>query len=76
LDKQGNLKGGYKYGGNAYLIFEKFIGTSNPFALIKDCNRIVYKDDRNDDEFGTMFGSGFGGLNEKGLDPLKDIEVL
>ena len=38
LDKQKNLKGGYKYGGNAYEIFEKFFGTWNPFTLIKDCN--------------------------------------
>lgn len=36
VDKNGAIKGAYKYGGNAYEIFEKFFGTTNPFALIKD----------------------------------------
>ncbi len=38
VDKSGDIKGAYKYGGNAYEIFEKFFGTTNPFALIKDGN--------------------------------------
>lgn len=29
---QGNLKGGYRFGGNPEEIFEKFFGSSNPFA--------------------------------------------
>ena len=33
IDKHGNIKGGYKYMGNGHEIFEKFMGTSNPFAL-------------------------------------------
>ena len=41
FDKNGNLKGGHKYGGNSYEIFEKFFGTTNPFAVIKDCNEYV-----------------------------------
>jgi len=36
VDKSGAIKGAYKYGGNAYEIFEKFFGTTNPFSLIKD----------------------------------------
>ncbi len=41
LDTFGNLKGGYKYAGNAHQIFEKFFGTTNPFALNKDCIYII-----------------------------------
>ena len=37
VDTFGNLKGGYKYSGNAHEIFEKYFGTTNPFALNKDC---------------------------------------
>ena len=33
IDKKGNLKGGYIYSGNGHEIFEKFMGTSNPFTL-------------------------------------------
>lgn len=67
-DKEGNLKGGYKYGGDSNEIFRKFFGTSNPFALIKD-------PDRFDDEYGTMFSSAFGGQYAKPLDPLPDVIV-
>ena len=33
IDKKGNIKGGYVYSGNGHEIFEKFMGTSNPFTL-------------------------------------------
>jgi len=36
-DKSGNLKGAFKYSGNAEVVFENFFGTVNPFSLIKDC---------------------------------------
>jgi len=36
LDKNNNKTEPYKFSGNAHKIFEKFFGTSNPFALIKD----------------------------------------
>ena len=67
-DKDGNLKGGYKYGGNAHEIFNKFMGTINPFALLKDYDRM-------DDEWGTMFSSAYGGQNYKERDPLPNVEV-
>jgi DnaJ-class molecular chaperone len=67
-DKSGNLKGGYKYGGNSEQIFEKFFGSKNPFALIKD-------PDRFDDEYGTMFSSAFGGQYSKEKEPLRNVEV-
>jgi hypothetical protein len=28
------MRGGYKFAGNSYEIFEKFFGTSNPFTEI------------------------------------------
>jgi DnaJ family protein B protein 13 len=31
---KGNLKGGYRFGGNPEEIFEKFYGSNNPFAQI------------------------------------------
>ena len=67
-DTQGNLKGGYKYGGNANEIFRKFFGTTNPFALLKDADRF-------DDEYGTMFSSAFGGQYAKPKPPLANVEV-
>ena len=68
LDKQGNLKGGYKFSGNSYKIFEGYFGTKNPYTLIKDTDRI-------NDEFGTLFGSAFGGLYNNFTDPPKDLEI-
>lgn len=68
LDKEGNIKGAYKYGGNAEEIFLKYFGTSNPFSLIKDPDRVDY-------EYGTMFTSSFGGQYAKEKEPLKNIEL-
>lgn len=36
VDKNGKIIGGYKYLGNGHEIFEKFMGTVNPFALLPD----------------------------------------
>ena len=36
VDKKGKLKGGYKFLGNGHEIFEKFMGTANPFTLLRD----------------------------------------
>lgn len=55
-ENDGSFRGGYHYAGNAYSIFEKFFGSSNPFALIKDT-------DRRDDCYATMLGSSFGGIH-------------
>ena len=33
IDKKGKVKAGYIYSGNGHEIFEKFMGTSNPFTL-------------------------------------------
>ena len=32
-DKKYGFKGGYKFLGNSFEIFEKFFGTSNPFTI-------------------------------------------
>jgi DnaJ family protein B protein 13 len=67
-DREGNLKGGYKYAGDANEIFRKFFATTNPYALKKD-------PDRFDDEYGTMFSSAFGGQYSKPKDPLPNVVV-
>jgi DnaJ family protein B protein 13 len=36
LGKNGKKKAGYRFLGNGHEIFEKFMGTSNPFTLIRD----------------------------------------
>lgn len=68
LDNDGNLKGGYKFSGNSYKIFEKYFGTKNPYTLIKDTDKI-------NDEFGTLFGSAFGGLYNNFSDSPSNLEV-
>lgn len=67
-DEKGNLKGGFKYSGNAFELFERFFGTINPFALTKDGQIIT-------DEHGSMFGSGFGGLYEPMEIPEPDLTI-
>ena len=38
-DPKLGLKGGYRFSGNTYEIFEKFFGTSNPFTIALDGNK-------------------------------------
>ncbi len=50
------IVGGYRFAGNSYEIFEKFFGSTNPFSdVLEDDGR---------DQFGSMFGSAFGGKNQ------------
>lgn len=67
-DKDGNLKGGYKFAGNAHEIFEQFMGTKNPFALLRDSDRM-------EDDWGSAFSSAYGGQNVREVPPLEDIIV-
>ena len=46
IDKKGNIKGGYVYSGNGHEIFEKFMGTSNPFT-VKDETEKGFFDEKN-----------------------------
>lgn len=63
----GNIIGGYRYGGNSFEIFEKFFGTTNPFAdRLEDDGR---------DQLGSMFGDSFGALNSVTHPAPKDIKV-
>ena len=39
IDKKGNIIQGYKFMGNGHEIFEKFMGTSNPFSLINEIEK-------------------------------------
>jgi hypothetical protein len=37
------IKGGYKFSGNTYEIFEKFFGTSNPNTIALDGNHFAFQ---------------------------------
>ena len=67
-DKKGNIKGVYKFLNNGYEIFEKYMGSSNPFTLIRDHEKIS-------EEIPSVFGSAFGGQNKKSEEKLKNIEI-
>jgi DnaJ family protein B protein 4 len=54
IDKHNNLKGAYKYAGNAHQIFETFMSTSNPYAFVRDCDKMT-------DEQGSAFSNAYGG---------------
>ena len=65
-DKNGNVKGAYKFLNNGHEIFERYMGSSNPFTLIRDNEKIS-------EEIPSVFGSAFGGQNkqkEKELSPI------
>ncbi|CAD8052917.1 unnamed protein product [Paramecium primaurelia] len=63
----GNLKGGYSFAGNPEEIFEKFFGTSNPFAQLIDTN--------GSENHGTLFSHAFGGQNFPGIPGPQDLEI-
>jgi len=68
VDSNGNIKGAYKYLNNGHEIFEKFMGTANPFELIRDNENMS-------EEGSTIFGSAFGGQNKKKDEILKPIKI-
>ena len=67
-DKHGNIKGAYKFLNNGHEIFEKYMGTSNPFTLIRDNEKIS-------EEIPSVFGSAFGGQNKKPEEKLRPIII-
>ena len=67
-DKNGNIKGSYKFLNNGHEIFENYMGSSNPFTLIRDNEKIS-------EEIPSVFGSAFGGLNKKEEEKLKPIII-
>ena len=71
IDKKGNIKGGYKYMGNGHEIFEKFMGTSNPFALKSELEK-----EKMSVETSAAFEKSFGEQKqEKGILPPIDIDL-
>ena len=67
-DKKGNVKGAYKFLNNGHEIFERYMGTSNPFTLIRDNEKIS-------EEIPSVFGSAFGGQNKPKEEKLKPIVI-
>ena len=71
IDKKGNVKGGYKYMGNGHEIFEKFMGTANPFALKADAEK-----EKMNKETSAAFETSFGEKKkEKDILPPIDIDL-
>lgn len=65
--KNGDIKGSYKYPFNADEVFQKFMNETNPFALIRENERM-------DDDYGSIFSNAYGGRNQpkpKELEPIK-----
>lgn len=67
-DKEGNIKGAYKYTGNSQEIFLKFMETINPFYLIRDNDQMT-------DDWGSIFSSAYGGQSQEVQTPLPNIIV-
>jgi len=86
-DKEGNIKGAYKYTGNAMEIFNDFMDKTNPFSLIREPEKMndKYKlepsdiikgeKERINDEYGSIFNSAYGGMNEAEKKKLDDINI-
>ena len=67
-DKHGSIKGVYKFLNNGHEIFENYMGSSNPFTLIRDNEKIS-------EEIPSVFGSAFGGQNKKEEEKLRPIII-
>jgi DnaJ homolog subfamily B member 13 len=61
------IVGGYRFGGNSYEIYEKFFGTTNPFADTLENDGT--------DQFGSIFGDGFGGKSQSLPSAPQDIVI-
>ena len=71
IDKHGNIKGGYKFMGNGHEIFEKFMGTANPFALKSETEK-----EKMNKEVSAAFEKSFGEQKkEKDILPPIDIDL-
>ena len=69
IDKYGNIKGGYKYMGNGHEIFEKFMGTANPFALKTESEK-----EKMNKEISATYEKSFG-IQKKEKDILPPIDI-
>ena len=71
IDKHGNIKGGYKFMGNGHEIFEKFMGTANPFALKSETEK-----EKMNKEVSAAFEKSFGEQKiEKDILPPIDVDL-
>ena len=69
LDKHNHKTEPYKFSGNAHKIFEKFFGTSNPFALIKDGKKNI------ESEYSAVTSNYEKKEEEKKAEELPPIDV-
>ena len=70
IDKHGNIKGGYKFMGNGHEIFEKFMGTANPFALKTEGEK-----ERMSEEITAAFEKSFGEKKKEEKNKLPPIDI-
>ena len=68
VDKNGNIKGAYRFLNNGHEIFDNFMGTLNPFLLIND-------NEKKSDDIPSVFGSAFGGQSYSKPDKLPPINI-
>ena len=66
-DENGVYQGGYVYQQNCYQVFDNYFLTNNPFYDI--CDTV------GGDVEGSLFGAGFGGVNQPMLPPMPTISV-
>ena len=50
IDKKGKIKAGYIYSGNGHEIFEKFMGTDNPFTLKDEYEKGFFDEAKEEDK--------------------------
>ena len=69
IDPKGNFIGGYKFAGNAHEIFERFMGTGNPFTLVQD----IKKEEKSTTE-ASNYNIEEGKKKKEKKKKLKDLE--
>ena len=50
IDKKGKIKSGYIYSGNGHEIFEKFMGTENPFTLKEEYEKGFFDEEKEENK--------------------------
>ena len=50
IDKKGKIKSGYIYSGNGHEIFEKFMGTENPFTLKDEYEKGFFDEEKDENK--------------------------
>ena len=68
VDKNGNVKGAYKFLGNGHEIYDNFMADLNPFVLRRDNEKMT-------EEMSTIFGSAYGGQKQELKKELPNIHI-